>query len=115
MIFSPARKGLEIFIHRKPIDMRFGFHRLTGLIRTEHGMQTLLDGHVFIFFGNNRTRLKVFFFDGTGVCLLIKRLEQGRFMWIGDVDFDQVNFKELEQLVHGSKIVRAKLGVMPKK
>jgi hypothetical protein len=36
-------------------------------------------------------------------------------MWIGDVDFDQVNFKELEQLMHGSKIVRAKLGVMPKK
>ena len=81
--------GLEIFIHRKPIDMRFGFHKLTGLIHSEHGMQTLLDGQVFIFFGYNRTRVKVFFFDGTSICLLIKRLEQGRFMRIGDVDFDQ--------------------------
>jgi transposase len=95
--------------------MRFGFHRLTGLIRSQQGMQKLLDGHVFVFFGNNRMRIKVFFFDGTGVCLLIKRLEQGRFMWIREVDFDQVNFTELEQLLHGSRLVRSKLGTMPKK
>jgi transposase len=113
MIFF--KKDLEIFIHRSPIDMRFGFHRLTGLIRSGYGMQKLLEGHVFIFFGNNRKRLKVFFFDGTGICLLTKRLEQGRFMGIKDVDFDQVNFKELEQLLHGSKIVRSKLGTMPLK
>lgn len=113
MIFK--RRGLEIFIFRGPIDMRFGFHRLTGLVRNGHGMQKLLDGHVFVFFGNNRTRLKVLFFDGTGVCLLIKRLEQGRFMWIRDVDFDTVSFSELEQILHGSKIVRSKLGAMPKR
>lgn len=112
MIFS--KRGLEIFIFREPIDMRFGFHKLTGLVRGKHGMQKLLDGHVFVFFGNNRARLKVLFFDGTGVCLLIKRLEQGRFMWVRDLDFDQVSFAELEQLLHGSHLVKSKLGTMPK-
>jgi transposase len=109
------KRGLEAFIFREPIDMRLGFHRLTGLVRSSHGIQKLLDGHVFVFFGNNRTRLKVLFFDGTGLCLLTKRLEQGRFMWIGDLDVGQVSFSELEQLIHGSTLVRSRLGVMPKR
>ena len=112
MIFK--RRGLEIYIFKEPIDMRFGFHRLTGLVRNTHGMQKLLNGHVFVFFGNNRTRLKILFFDGTGLCLLTKRLEQGRFMWIGDMDIAQVRFSELEQLLHGSVLRKGNLGVMPR-
>ncbi len=113
MIFH--KKGLEVFIFKEAIDMRCGFHRLTGYVRSSHGMQKLLDGHVFVFFGNNRSRLKVLFFDGTGVCLLSKRLEQGRFMWVKDLEVEKVSFAELEQLLHGSKLVRSKLGVIPKK
>ena len=113
MIFK--KQGLEIFIFKEPIDMRFGFHRLTGFVRAKHGMQKLLDGHIFLFFGNNRTRLKVLFFDGTGLCLLTKRLESGHFMKAQDVDFETVNFLELESLIHGSHIVRSRLGTMPKR
>lgn len=113
MIFK--RQGLEVFIFKEPIDMRSGFHKLTGCIRASYGMQKLLDGHVFVFFGNNRTRLKILFFDGTGLCLLSKRLEQGRFMWVRDVDYESVSFSELEQLLHGSQLIKSKLGTMPKK
>lgn len=95
--------------------MRFGFHRLTGLAKKSHGMQALLDGHVFTFFGKNRFRLKVLFFDGTGLVMLTKRIEQGRFMWVRDIEFDQVSFSEFEQLIHGSVLVRSKLGVLPKR
>jgi transposase len=109
------RKGLEIFILKEPIDMRFGFHKLTSTVKSNFGMQKLLDGHVFVFFGNNRTRLKILFFDGTGLCLLTKRLEQGRFMWVRDIEFENVSFSELEQLLSGSHLVRSKLGVMPKR
>ncbi len=112
MIFK--RKGLEIYIFKEPIDMRFGFHRLTGLTRSAYGMQKLLDGHVFVFFGNNRTRLKVLFFDGTGLVLLIKRIEKGRFMWLGDIEYTSVSFSELEQLMHGSSLIKSQLGVIPK-
>lgn len=113
MIFH--KKGLEVLIFKTPIDMRYGFHRLTGLVRSGYGMQKLLDGHVFVFFGNNRTRLKILFFDGTGLCLLIKRLEQGRFMWVHDLQLESISFGEFEQLMHGSVLVKSKLGVMPKK
>lgn len=113
MIFK--RKGLEIFIFKDAIDMRFGFHRLTGLVRGAYGMQNLLDGHVFVFFGHNRERLKVLFFDGTGLMLLIKRIEKGRFMWVGDIEYERVSFSELEQLMHGSSLIKSRLGVMPKR
>jgi transposase len=114
MIFK--KHGLKIFINKDAIDMRFGFHKLTGLVRNSHGMQKLLDGHVFVFFGNNRARLKVLWFDGTGLCLLTKRIEQGRFMWVGDVDFTSVSFSDLEHLIHGSKLVRSGvMGVIPRR
>lgn len=113
MIFK--RRGLEIYIFKEPIDMRFGFHRLTGLVRSTYSMQKLLDGHVFVFFGHNRERLKVLFFDGTGLMLLIKRIEKGRFMWVGDIDYQTVSFSELEQLMHGSSLIKSRLGVMPKR
>ncbi len=109
------KSGLSVFIHREPIDMRYGFHRLTGLVKKSHGMQKLLDGHVFTFFGKNRFRLKLLFFDGTGLVLLTKRIEKGRFMWVRDIELDEVSFSELEQLVHGSVLVRSRLGILPKR
>lgn len=109
------KKGLKVFIHPEGIDMRFGFHRLTGLVRKSHGMNELLSGHIFVFFGKNRYRLKVLFFDGTGLILLTKRMEQGKFMWIEDIDFKGVSFSELKQLIHGSVLVESKLGSMPKR
>ena len=113
MIFK--RKGLEIYIFSDAIDMRCGFHKLTGFAKSAYGMQKILDGHVFVFFGSNRRRIKILYFDGTGLLLICKRLEQGRFMWIKDIEYTSVTFSELEQLLHGSVLVSSKLGVMPKR
>ena len=39
-------------------------------------------GHLFVFRGRNRANLiKIIYWDGTGFCLFIKRLEQGMFLW----------------------------------
>lgn len=113
MIFK--KEGLEVFIFKEGIDMRSGFHRLTGFVRQSYGIQKLLDGHVFVFFGKNRERIKILFFDGTGLLLLSKRLEKGRFMSVSDVDFETASFSELEQLIHGSRLVKSTLGKMPKR
>lgn len=113
MIFK--KQGLEIYIFKNPIDMRCGFEKLTGFVRTQYGMQKLLDGHVFVFFGNNRRRLKILFFDGTGLLLLSKRLEQGRFQSVREMDIFNLSFSELEKLLHGSVLVHGNLGKMPKR
>ena len=112
MLFQ--RDNLQVFIFQKSIDMRCGFTKLTAFVRSAHGMQVLLDGHVFVFFGRNRYRLKILFFDGSGLILLTKRLERGRFMWLQDLESSSVSFKELEQLLHGSVLKRGNLSSMPK-
>jgi transposase len=40
-----------------------------------------LCGHVFVFRGRRGDLLKVLWWDGTGLCLMAKRLERGRFIW----------------------------------
>ena len=112
MLFQ--RDDLQIFIFQTSIDMRCGFTKLTAFVRSAYGMQVLLDGHVFVFFGRNRHRLKVLFFDGSGLILLTKRIETGRFMWLRDLESSKVSFTELEQLLHGSVLRKGNLGSMPK-
>ena len=70
--------GVDVFIGIEPIDLRWGFNRLTGLV-TEQLERDPRSGALFVFFGKRREALKVLFFDGTGVCLFYKRLDRGTF------------------------------------
>jgi len=38
-------------------------------------------GHLFAFRGRKANLIKIVFWDGSGLCLFTKRLEQGRFPW----------------------------------
>lgn len=70
--------GVEIFVGLSPIDLRWGFDRLAGVVQEEIGRMPR-GGALFVFFGKRRTALKVLFFDGTGLCLFYKRLDRGTF------------------------------------
>lgn len=94
--------------------MRYSFNRLLAFIKDEYTMDKFLEGHVFVFFGRNRHRLKSLFYDGSGVVLLIKRIERGRFMWVHDLDKEEVSRAEFEQLLHGSDLRHGRLGEMPR-
>lgn len=71
-------RGVEIFIALDPIDMRWGFDRLCGVV-TERLGRSARDGALFVFFGRRRTSVKVLFCDRTGVCVFYKRLDANTF------------------------------------
>ena len=69
---------MEIFVGLEPIDLRWGFDRLAGIVAERIGRKAR-SGALFLFFGRRRAALKVLFFDGTGLCVFYKRLDSGMF------------------------------------
>ena len=43
-------------------------------------------GHLFLFRSKRADYLKILYYDGTGLCLFAKRLENGKFLWPPLVD-----------------------------
>ena len=74
---GPATK---VYLAAGATDLRKGFEGLHGLVRDSFGLDPL-SGHLVIFCNQERTRLKVLFWDGSGQWLCAKRLERGRFSW----------------------------------
>ena len=70
--------GVDIFVALDPIDLRWSFDRLAGLVADRVGRQAR-SGALFVFFGKRREALKLLFFDGTGMCIFYKRLDRGVF------------------------------------
>ena len=60
------------------VDLRKGFDGLYGLPTQTLG-RDVLRGDLFLFVGRDCLRAKRLYFDGTGLCLLHKRLSKGRF------------------------------------
>jgi transposase len=72
--------SLRVFLAVEACDMRKGFEGLLGLV-DERLQEDIRCGALFVFSNKRRTRLKVLYFDGTGLWLMTKRLEQGTFAW----------------------------------
>lgn len=102
MIFN--HRGIRVFIYGDPIDMRCGFERLAYFIREVMGSD-LLAGHVYLFLGKNRRRAKALLFDGTGLVLIHKRLESGKFMRVEEFqDVGEITASELGLILDGTQI-----------
>ncbi len=71
-------QGVEIFVAVEPVDMRFGFERLGGLVRERMGREPRSKA-LFVFFGKRRQTVKILTWDGTGAVLWYKRLDRGVF------------------------------------
>ncbi len=70
----------RIYLAAEATDMRKGFEGLYGLVRDQLRLEPL-SGHIFIFSNAQRNRLKLLFWDGSGLWVCAKRLEKGRFRW----------------------------------
>ena len=77
--------GTRVWLAAGHTDMRKGFSSL-ALIVQEILKLDPLGGHLFVFRGRSGSLLKVLWHDGQGVCLFVKRLERGRFLWPSPAD-----------------------------
>jgi len=97
-------EGVEIFVGLEPIDLRWGFDRLAGLVQDRLG-RVARGGALFVFFGKRKTAIKVLFFDGTGLCLFYKRLDRGTFRIPAALEEGATSRvleeRELDDLLHG--------------
>lgn len=64
--------SLRVFVALEPCDMRKGFEGLCALV-AERLEEDLQSGALFVFGNRRRTRLKILYFDGTGLWLMTKR------------------------------------------
>ncbi len=77
--------GTKVFLACRPIDLRAGFNGLAAKVQ-QVIERNPFDGSLFIFRGKRGDYFKAIYWDGTGLWLLAKRLEKGRFVWPPIVD-----------------------------
>ena len=75
-----AGSGLRVVVATRPVDFRKGHDGLVAVVEHELGLDPY-SGVVFVFRPKRVDRIKVLWWDGTGLVLASKRLEQGRFAW----------------------------------
>jgi transposase len=78
MIAVPA--GSRVLVATKPVDFRKGAEGLIALVR-EQLRQDPFSGSLFIFRAKRADRVKIVAWDGSGLVLVWKRLEQAAFRW----------------------------------
>lgn len=106
-VWGPATR---IYLAAGATDMRKGFDGLFGLARDRLELDPA-SGHVFAFANRQRNRLKLLFWDGSGLWVCAKRLEKGRFWWPpaggGEVKV-ALSVEELAMLLGGIDLAASK-------
>lgn len=94
----------RIFVATKSVDFRGSFDRLGGIVRERLGSDPR-SGAFFIFFNGGGDRIKILFFDQTGDAIFYKRLDQGTFRGIIDLDSEkekiEIDVDKLKDLLSG--------------
>ena len=104
--------SLRVFVAVEPCDMRKGFNGLHAMASERLG-EDPRQGALFVFINRRHNRIKVLYFDGTGLWVMTKRLEQGTFSWPKSVEPGTVKLsirpEALAMLTEGVDLKGAKL------
>jgi transposase len=92
--------GVQVFVASSPVDFRKGAAGLMALVRD--GGADPFSGALYVFRSKRADRIKAVWFDGTGVCLFAKTLEDATFCWprIGP-ETVRLNHAQLLALIDG--------------
>lgn len=105
MILGTSR-AVRVFAYAEPVDLRKGYDGLFGLVKTGLGRDPL-SGDLFLFANKRRNSCKVLLWDGTGLCIFMKRLERGRFasLFRSDGKNVQLTASELALFIEGCEVI----------
>ena len=93
--------AVRVMVATRPVDFRKGAEGLAALVREEMGADPF-SGAVYVFRAKRADRIKLIFWDGSGVCLYAKRLEDGAFRWPNITDgVMRLTAAELSALLEG--------------
>jgi transposase len=84
--------SLKVLVALEPCDMRKGFNGLHALVSERLG-EDLRQGALFVFSNRRHNRLKILYWDGTGIWVMTKRLEKGCFSWPRNVESGRSKLK----------------------
>ena len=108
--------GVEIFVGLEPIDLRWSFDRLAGIVAERVG-RDVRSGAMFVFFGKRHEAIKVIFSDGSGLCLFYKRLDAGVFrvpeLRPGESPTVEIDEGALDDLLDGIDVQSARSRAKP--
>lgn len=72
--------ALKVYVALEPQDMRKSFNGLSAVVE-QHLQNDPYEGALYLFTNKKRNRIKILYWDGTGLWVAAKRLEQGTFSW----------------------------------
>lgn len=103
-----STRSISVFAYAKPADLRRSYDGLFSIAREEMG-QDVMSGDLFLFVNKRRNRAKVLLFDGTGLCIYMKRMEKGRFAapWRRAADNVTMTMSELALFLEGSLLLES--------
>lgn len=94
-------KKVKIYIKPGSTDMRKQINGLSHLVEEEM-KQSLFSGSLFLFSNKRNDRLKILYWDRTGFCLWLKRLEKEKFPWPDNQkEAREITYDQLEMLLTG--------------
>ncbi len=96
--------GLRIFVAIAPVDLRRGFEGLSAHVETVL-QERVMEGGLFVFTNRRRNRLRLLWFDGTGLWQATKRLEGGTLHWpTGQEAAVGLRAEQLSALISGLEV-----------
>ena len=104
MLSIPA--SVSVFLHREPVDFRKAHDGLVAIVR-QALREDPLDGSLYVFLNRRRDRIKLIQWDGNGLWLHYKRLEQGTFRTLGEGPL--ITRAQLSMLLEGIELKRGKI------
>lgn len=71
---------MQILVATTPVDFRKQADGLAAIVEAALGADPF-SGAIYVFRSKRMDRVKVLWWDGTGICLMAKRLEGSKFRW----------------------------------